>query len=957
MPKRTKMVAVSLLVGLFVYTLLGFLLLPGVALHLINQQLEKRLTVPAQLEQLEFNPFTLELEAGKLVVGAKEQPDLAWRRLYANLEWKSLWSGAVHLAELKLERAHVQILFDEQGTLNLAQLIDPADSQEQAQEESAASEPFPVRIEHLALIQNSLYFEDQRPTDQVTFAYDAINLELRNLSTVTQDDANMTLAASGPDGAKLDWQGTLSISPLSSTGQLSISDAQLGTFWPYVREQLPLVLSQGNMGFSSDYHLDMSAALELTLENTQIDLRELAIQDLDQQPLLQLEQITVSDTQVDLAARQVRIGKLASSAVQAWIERSEEGELNWLRVFATSEQPEDPASEPWRVLLNQAQLSQNQLHLTDRQPDEDVTLLLSPLELEIAEFDSLGNTPFSLILSTGVGERGQLTAEGQAQISPLSADLKVTTQSLDLRLAQAYLAPFVRMELRSGRLDSTLDVAIDAGEPLALGISGAAKVDQLHILDTVGKRDLLKWEALQLDGIAFQDNALAIERAALLQPYGRFIINQDLSTNIDELIIAQPAPTSAEAEDVKEVEREPLAIRIGSVLIEDGSANFADFSLRPPFGTAIAQLNGQIGTLDNQSAQPAEVDITGNVDRYAPVTIKGSVTPFDPLNSLDITTRFRNVELTTLTPYSSKFAGYRIRKGRLNLDLHYRIEQGQLSAENKVLLEDLQLGERVDSPDAVDLPVRLAVALLKDSRGNIDIELPISGDLNNPEFSVMPIIWQTLGNLIQRAVQAPFKMLASLVSGNSDADLSQIGFQPGSAELDEQAKQALDTLATALRDRPSLLLEVEGMSAPAKDGPLIGEQRLEREFQQRKLRQLQERGEEVPEDSSQLIVAEEDKREMLENIYQTRLKQEIPAAWQALPAEERESKLRQAITSQWGQNTAILRRLAQQRNDSIKAYLVDNANLEASRVYLLDVGTDAEAEGEQVFTKLELGSE
>jgi uncharacterized protein involved in outer membrane biogenesis len=142
MPKRTKMVAVSLLVGLFVYTLLGFLLLPGVALHLINQQLEKRLTVPAQLEQLEFNPFTLELEAGKLVVGAKEQPDLAWRRLYANLEWKSLWSGAVHLAELKLERAHVQILFDEQGTLNLAQLIDPARSKRKKKALPANPSPF-----------------------------------------------------------------------------------------------------------------------------------------------------------------------------------------------------------------------------------------------------------------------------------------------------------------------------------------------------------------------------------------------------------------------------------------------------------------------------------------------------------------------------------------------------------------------------------------------------------------------------------------------------------------------------------------------------------------------------------------------------------------------------------------------------------------------------------------------
>lgn len=220
----------------------------------------------------------------------------------------------------------------------------------------------------------------------------------------------------------------------------------------------------------------------------------------------------------------------------------------------------------------------------------------------------------------------------------------------------------------------------------------------------------------------------------------------------------------------------------------------------------------------------------------------------------------------------------------------------------------------------------------------------------------MPIVWQTLRNLMQRAVQAPFKMLAGLVNGGSDADLSQVGFAAGSAELDEQARKALDMLATGLRERPGLLLEVEGMSAPELDGPLLGEQRLEREFQQRWYRQLQERGEEVPADPGELTIADEDKREMLADIYATRLKQDIPEAWQALPAEEREANIRQAITAQWGDNTAILRRLAQQRNDAIKAYLVDNAQLEASRVYLLDVGTQAQAEENRVFTNLQLGS-
>lgn len=953
MPKRTRTLAISLLVGLFAYTLLGFLLLPGVALHLINQQLQQRLTAPGHLDSLEFNPFTLELETGPLTLGQSEQPDMVWHRLYADLEWKSLWTGALHLTNLQLERAQIRLVIDPQGNLNLNQLLASSETTtEPAGEPGESSAPFPLRIERVALINSGLFFQDQRPTDHVTFAYDAINLELQHLSTAPDDNADLTLSASGPDGAELDWRGTLSLNPLSSSGHLSITDARLQTVWPYIREQLPLTLARGELAFSSDYRLDLSDSLILNLDNASLALEDFAIQDAAQQPLLQLQRLDVTNTQLDLGNQQVSVGAVRSSGLEAWLDRDEHGELNWMRMLDAlpAAEAEETQDTPWRVRVDQAQISQSQWHVSDRQPESDVALELGPLDLNISEFDSQAETPFTLMLNTGVGQRGQFRAEGQAQISPPSTQLKVTTQNLDLRLAQSYLAPFIRVELRSGRLDSSLDVALTAIEPLDMTVTGSATLNQLHVLETVGNRDLLKWEALQLTGIDYQGDSLAIERATLRQPYARFMINQDLSTNIDELIIAQP-DTPAPQEPTQ-----PLGMRISNIVIEDGSANFADLSLRPPFGTAVEQLNGRIGTLDNRSNQPADVDITGNVDRYAPVTINGSVTPFDPLNQLDITTRFRNVELTTLTPYSSKFAGYRIRKGRLNLDLHYRIEQGQLRADNKVLLEDLQLGERVDSPDAVDLPVRLAVALLKDSRGNIDIQLPISGDLNNPEFSVMPIVWQTLRNLMQRAVQAPFKMLAGLVNGAGDVDLSQIGFQPGSAELDEQARQALDLLATGLSERPNLTLEVEGMSAPAQDGPLLGEQRLEREFQQRWFRQLQERGEEVPVDPGQLTVDEENKRDMLADIYKTRLKQDPPEAWQSLPLEERESLLRQAIIDQWGQNTAILRRLAQQRNDVIKAYLVDHANLEASRIYLLDVGTQAQAQQGRVFTNLELGS-
>ena len=979
MPKGLIRAIGALLTALALYSLLGFLILPGIALRVANQQLANYATVPAHLQRIELNPFSLEVTLWGLVIGEPGKEQVGFDRLYANLQIDSLWTKALHLSDIELDKPKSEILFAKDGKLNLLGLFNVPPSEPTPADPDA--KPFPLRIDNIKLAGGVVHFQDMRPSEPIEFLYDDLSFELKNLSTLPEDSADMTLVAIGPAGGRIDWTGNFSLIPFTSEGTLKVTDGQMKSFWPYVRDAVPLVLENGVVSLSTEYKLNLSKQTELLLNNVAVSIAPFAIKAPDGRPLARLERLDVSETSLDLAKQQVVVGKIRSNKLETWAALEADGQLDWQKLFAS--QPSKPAakaaaepagtpaaadspkpepsapSKPWQVLVKDVQLRNYTVHLADRSAQPAVALDITPLNVDLQDFDSLNGSPFKLKLDSGLGKQGKISADGTVNLAPVNAQLNVKTEDVDLRVAQSYINPFIRLELRSGMLGSDLKVNLKSTEPLALSVTGRAQIDQLHTLDTLKTRDFLKWQQVVVDGINYQHgDSLSIDKVNLLQPYVRFMINDDRTTNVDDLLIPQPADSGAKPAGAKPAGKDkPLGIHIGAIAINDGSANFADFSLTPNFATAVQQLNGQIGTIDSRQAKPASVDIKGKVDRYAPVTIKGAVNPFDPMASLDIATSFKRVELTTLTPYSGKFAGYRIRKGRLNLDLHYLITKGQLKAENKVVVEQLQLGEKVDSPDAVSLPLKLAIALLKDVDGKISIELPVTGDLNNPQFSVMPIVWQTLRNLIVKAAAAPFKMIGGLVSGGGSEDLGTVSFAPGSSDLSKDAEAALVKLSQALKERPALRLEIEGTAAKSSDGPLLAEQRLEREYQYNYYKMLQRRGDKVPAQASLLQVPESEKGALLEGIYRTRLKTQPPVEWKDLGKEERTAKMRQGVIAFWSGSEVLLRQLGQDRASTIKDYLVDKGKLEDDRVYFIDANLgEAESDG-RVVTQMHLDAE
>jgi hypothetical protein len=270
----------------------------------------------------------------------------------------------------------------------------------------------------------------------------------------------------------------------------------------------------------------------------------------------------------------------------------------------------------------------------------------------------------------------------------------------------------------------------------------------------------------------------------------------------------------------------PMSIR--KIVVESGHMNFSDLSVQPNFSADIQDLGGTISGLSTQPKSQATMNLHGSVDKYSPVSINGRFSVLGPKLFTDIGMSFRNIELTIFNPYSGKFAGYNISKGKLTTELHYKVDGRALDAQHHIIVEQLEFGDKTASKDAVSLPVKLAVALLKDRNGVIDLNLPVSGSLDDPQFRLAPLVWKVLVNLLEKAITAPFALLGSLFGGGPDIQF--IDFQPGVSSLDTGAADKLKTVAKALGERPQLNIAVPIAVVAQIDGPALGAARYDAEL-------------------------------------------------------------------------------------------------------------------------------
>ncbi len=767
---------------------------------------------------------------------------------------------------------------------------------------SAAAPAGPDFLLALTRIRDGvLRFEDRSLAEPFRARIEAINLDMRDLATEGELPAEIRLDYVSDAGEKFIHEDVLRLAPFEYTGSLQFEAIRLPRYAPYLAAAMPgASIGEGSLSGGAQYRVtlgkDGAPAVEVSSEA--LALRDFALLLKGAKtPALSLPALDVRSATVDLAGRSVRIGgvELQGAAVSAV--RAQDGEFDLVKALvpppakgATPAPAAKAKAEPaWVIAVDKLALRGASVRLDDRSVARPVVTTLEGIDFELDGFSTEKGDAVRFKLDSLLNKRGKIAASGPLTLAPFKADLALDLRNVDLLPLQPYVLEQTKIAISRGKLTTQGRLKLDTdrrGKLLAsfrgdVGVANFASVDRLNATD------FLRWRTLAIGGIdaRLEPFSLGARRIALDDFYTRLILDNQGRLNLREIGGGKGAPEPAKkpaAALAQETEQgEPRAegqrtvpvappgpppppVRIDRIELKRGNVAFSDRFIRPNYDANLTGLAGTISGFSTTSDKLAKVEIAGKVDKSAPLSITGELNPFRQDAHLDILASVKDFELTGLSSYSGKYVGYGIAKGKLSAELNYKIIDRQLTATNRIFLDQLTFGDKVDSPDAVNLPVQLAVSLLKNSRGEIDLHLPVTGTLDDPQFSVFGLVMKMLFNLIGKAITSPFALLGSALDGGEE--LSQLDLAPGTAALGEVALGRLKTLAQALVDRPALRLDVVGRADPATDVDGLRQAALINAVRAQKLKAMIAKGQAAP-SLEEIEVGEAEYAELLKKAY------------------------------------------------------------------------------------------
>lgn len=875
------------------YGLFGFFVAPPILRTQIVAGIRKNLGREASLQRVRFNPFifALTLEGFELR-DPDGTPFVAFDRLYVDFQLSSLPRMALTFREVSLTRPRVHVRVMPKGETNFVDLIPKEDT----------GKPPRLIIGRLAIDHGSLELTNLMDAEPENGKFEPLDLELRNFTTIPDQRGQYHVSATGPGGGSWEWTGSLVSEPMHASGVFEIRDSQLRRFWEIAKRRVPFEITDGRLSCRFDYDVKTKGdSVQARLVNSMVSIAGLGVRQKDRDPeLLRLDTLMVSGIDVRYPEQTASVARvlLAGTRIKAWLEHDHT--LNWLSMLPPATPPaataksapttsapaksaaatrpvaSSPAAAPWDVSLHELAVRDLGVAFEDRSVRPPFAISVTPVNVTVRNISSRPGAKFDVQSDVTIAEKGKFACSGQVTAKPASANLKLSLATMPLAIFQTYVSPIAKVSILGGSVGASGNLTYRDRTPAAPDVhfTGRAESRGLLIRDRIDNERFLTWKGVDVEKIDATPSRLRIGSILLTEPYAKFIIHRDRTTNVQEILGIQSPPQdttqiaaldddeSAAGPDVEATlsPAEPtpslaapaprdttvhvtlgapatpakpttaatagapaaIPVRIGEVQIRKGSADFADLSLILPFAARIADLKGRITGISSDSASRAGVEADGALQPSGTAQVRGAMNPLAKDPVLDLAVVFRGFNMPGLTPYTGQYLGREVDKGEMSLDLQYKLEGKHLVGENKIVLDQMELGKKVESPEATKLPVGLALAIMKDREGKIDLDVPVEGNVDDPKFRIGRVIMQFLLRLLTKVAMSPFALLGHMFGGGGHAEqLDHVDFALGASDLPGDQQEKLGQLAKALDQRPQLKLEVRGRSDADSDAVAI----------------------------------------------------------------------------------------------------------------------------------------
>ena len=857
------------------YALLGFLVVPQLLEKTLVDTLRQDFAAELRVEKIEFNPFVLSLRvSGVELDNPQGKPTARIQEIFANFQLSSIFRLALAFDEVRFSAPELFVARDSAGVLDITYLTETGTEEDPTEAPPGEQDSSLLRalIYNFSIENCFLNWSDQLPQEPVKARFGPIDISISELNTLPDRAGQQAVVIATENAGTLSWTGDLQLNPLRSSGRATLVDSRFPLITTYIRHQTGFEIAEGSAAAELDYevHTTVDGEIEASVVNIHLSFSDIVVNSFadgtgfdfagEDQRILTLPKIQLSDGQFRWPQQIVSLGSIAFDNPQIEMSRDTRGVFNLeLKEVASAgknapttsdpvadESDENGTDKPWQFSLGKLSINELSLNLLDQTVSPAAKLGFTNVNLSIDDISNLAGKRFPTSLSLRALSGGEVTLKGEIALLPEALfDLDVNFDAVKLKGAQSYIGQQANLSLDSGAVNLDGHISSNAEEPLLF--TGDLEIADLVIAASLDKERFLSWKSFRVEKIALSlaEQQLDISRLHFDQLYGDILIHEDGSLNVEQIEKTDAGATvletaEAEAETIvveateagTDSEEPALSIRVGDIVLAEASADFRDLSLPLPFEAKIEALNGKMSTISTASSQPSEVSFEGKVGEFGFVRISGNVTPLTPAENTDLLVSFENIDMPNFTPYSIPFAGRKIASGRLDLKLGYAIRDNLLVGENSIVLRDFELGEEVPHPDALNLPLGLAVALLKDANGKIDIDLPVRGEVDDPDFNYGDVILGELGNLLTKIVLSPFSALGSLL-GIEASELENISFLDGRSDLTPPEMEKAGKLAEALALRPELVLSIAGVVDAMADGLALRTARLETVLEQR----------------------------------------------------------------------------------------------------------------------------